>query len=129
MNKVFLIGNLGADATTKHTQGGKPIVGFTIATSSKWNDKESGKLQERTEWHRCTAWGDRWTNVVPYLKKGTKIAVEGEIRYRNAEKDGVKVTYTDINVTEIELVGARKDGGEREKPAQQSMDVDDDIPF
>jgi single-strand DNA-binding protein len=128
MNKVFLAGNLGNDAEVKHTTGGQMIISFSLATTSKWNDKNTGKLQERTEWHRCSAWGERWKNVAPYLTKGSKIAVIGDVRYRQADKDGVKVTYTDINVDEIELLSSKKDGEQRQAK-QQALDVDDDLPF
>jgi single-strand DNA-binding protein len=135
MNHVILIGNLGQDAETKHTQGGAMIVSLNLATTSKWTDKQSGKAQERVEWHRCSAWGDHWKNVVPYLTKGTKVSVIGEIRYRDVEKDGVKVRYTDINVEKIELLGSKRDDGnagyeaKREHAKQKSFDEVDDITF
>ena len=145
MNRIMLIGHLGRDAEQRHTQSGSQLVSFTLATTSKWKD-DGGKLQERTEWHRCTAWGDRYRNLFPYLTKGAHIALEGEVRYRKGEHEGKTITYTDIHVNHIELVGSRRDGGQRQerqmgpssadangsRPSQQKpaqMDFDDDIPF
>lgn len=136
MNKVLLIGYLGRDAELKRTQAGRPLVGFTVATTAKWKD-DKGQRQERTEWHRCTAWGDRWERVLPYLHKGAKVCVEGEVRYREGEtKDGVKAHYTDIHVNEIELISTRRDdehhrskplgSGKRQAAPEQ---VDDELPF
>jgi single-strand DNA-binding protein len=130
MNKVMFIGHLGKDAEVRHTTGGKAMVNFTLATTTKWKDQQ-GKRQERTEWHRCTCWGERWENVVQYLHKGQKIYVEGEVRYREGEKDGVKTHYTDIHVDEIELIGPKRDDGARQErqQAKKQVEIDDDIPF
>jgi single-strand DNA-binding protein len=138
MNKVILIGHLGKDAEVKHTSGGKQLMNFTVATTNRWKDQE-GKRQERTEWHRCTAWGDRWQGVLPYLHKGQRVCVEGEVRYREGEtKDGAKSHYTDIHVEAIELVGAKRDdaahqakplGKGKQQQAAQQMDLDDELPF
>lgn len=139
MNKAILIGHLGKDVEAKHTTGGKQLINFSLATTQKWKD-QNGKRQERTEWHRCTAWGDRWSGIIPYLHKGTKVCVEGEIRYREGEtKDGAKSHYTDIVVDSIELVGTKRDdearqerplGGKQQKTEPQTqMDLDDDLPF
>jgi single-strand DNA-binding protein len=143
MNRVILIGHLGKDVETKHTQGGQQLISFNLATTQKWKD-DKGQRQERTEWHRCTGWGDRWGGVTPYLVKGTKVAVEGDIRYRTVEKDGKNVVYTDIHVNHIELLTSKREGGDQQQSRgmgpsgsdrdrgasqQKQMEFDDDIPF
>ena len=138
MNKVILIGFLGKDAEVKQTPGGKQLVSFSVATTTRWKDQK-GERQERTEWHRCTAWGDHWNGVLPYLHRGQKVCVEGELRYREGKsEDGGRTFYTDIHVDGIELVGKKSDDDARQqkplgkgKPqaAQQQMDLDDNLPF
>ena len=140
MNRLILIGYMGKDAELKHTQSGKQLINFTVATTTKWKDGD-GKRQERTEWHRCTAWGDRWQGVIPYLHKGQKVCVEGEVRYRDYKtEDGKKAHYTDIHVDSIELLGSKADSAAREarplgdgkrqaQQEKQQLDLDDDLPF
>jgi single-strand DNA-binding protein len=142
MNRVILIGHLGKDAESKHTQGGQQLISFSLATTAKWKDGKGGR-QERTEWHRCTGWGEHWNGVLPYLVKGTKVAVEGEVRYRESERDGKKITYTDIHVGHVELLSTSRGGAMQERQQmgpsaadsnrgakpQKQMEFDDDIPF
>ncbi len=140
MNKVILMGNLGADAELRMTGGGKPVMNFQVATSESWKD-QSGQKQERTEWHRCVMWGDRAEKLAKHLTKGTKLVVEGSIRYSKYEKNGETRYATDINVERIEFAGSKRDtqtsgpsdyaGGYQKKneEKQGALPVDDDIPF
>ena len=83
VNKVILIGNLGADPEVRHTQDGRPIVNLRMATSESWRDKASGERKERTEWHRVVIFSEPLCRVAEqYLKKGSKIYVEGQLQTR-----------------------------------------------
>jgi single-strand DNA-binding protein len=83
VNKVILIGNLGADPEVRHTQDGRPIVNLRLATSESWRDKASGERKERTEWHRVVIFSEPLCRVAEqYLKKGSKIYIEGSLQTR-----------------------------------------------
>lgn len=100
-NKVSLIGRLGKDAETKALESGKKKTTFSLATTETYkNDK--GEKVENTEWHRCTLWG--FDNLVPHLKKGILIDLEGKLHYGEYEKDGIKHYTTEIIVSEIILL-------------------------
>jgi single-strand DNA-binding protein len=83
VNKVILVGNLGADPEVRHTQDGRPVVNLRLATSESWRDKQSGERKERTEWHRVVIFNENLAKVAEqYLKKGAKIYVEGQLQTR-----------------------------------------------
>jgi single-strand DNA-binding protein len=83
VNKVILVGNLGADPEVRHTQDGRPIVNIRLATSESWRDKQSGERKERTEWHRVVIFNENLAKVAEqYLKKGAKVYVEGQLQTR-----------------------------------------------
>jgi single-strand DNA-binding protein len=157
LNKVTLIGNLGADPEVRSTSGGNKVANFSLATSRQWTSA-SGEKQEKTEWHKCVAWnqGSRGTGLADiierYAKKGDKLFVEGAIEYRQYEDKEKQTRYvTEINVREIILLGGGRGGdagfdsgarparatagakapasaeGFEEFPA--AMDGDDDLPF
>lgn len=112
LNKVMLIGNLGADPELKYTQGGQSVLKMRLATTEKFQNK-AGEQQERTEWHNVVLWGKRAEALHKFLHKGKTIYVEGRIQTRSYEdKDGVKKYATDINANDIILLGGRSDGGE-----------------
>ena len=95
VNKVILVGNLGRDAETKFTPGGQSVTKFSVATSRRWKDQQSGEWKEETNWSNVTLW--RAENLAPYLTKGTKVYVEGRLQTRSYEdKDGKKVYATDV---------------------------------
>lgn len=128
VNKVILLGRLGMDAELKVTQGGQSYANFSLATSETWKDKEGNK-QEKTEWHRCTMWGDRAKNLAQYLTKGKMLYVEGSLETRTYEKDGEKRYATGIKVHTVEFAGDSKksDGnGSSAKPVAASSSSDDD---
>jgi len=154
LNKVTLIGNLGADPEIRTTPNGSKVATFSIATSRSWSSA-SGEKQEKTEWHKCVAWnaGARGTGladvVEKYVKKGDKLYIEGRIEYRQYEDKDKQTKYiTEINVREILLLGGGRGGGEgfeSSRPAKaaaggkgsdagfsdfpEAMDGDDDLPF
>ncbi|UXI67156.1 single-stranded DNA-binding protein [Tahibacter amnicola] len=110
INKVILVGNLGADPETRYTPGGSAITSIRIATSESWKDKQTGEQQERTEWHRVKFFGRLAEIAGEYLKKGSQVYVEGKLRTEEWEKDGVKRYSTDVIADEMQMLGGR--GGE-----------------
>jgi len=142
MNRVTLIGNLGADPEVRHTQSGQKIVSMNIATSERWKDQRSGEARERTEWHRVVIFNEGLATVAEkYLAKGAKILVEGKLSTRKWQDQQGNDRYT----TEIVLspfngiltfLDSRRNGNgngaERTNgapPAGPSGDLDDEIPF
>lgn len=98
INKVILIGNLGGDPEVRHMPNGNAVANITLATSESWNDRNTGQKQERTEWHRVAFFGRLAEVVGQYLRKGSKIYVEGRLQTREWEKDGVKRYTTEVIV-------------------------------
>lgn len=140
MNRVILIGNLGADAELRYTGSGQPVASMRLATSEKWQGKD-GQQQERTDWHSLTLWGKRAEALAKYLTKGSRIAVQGRIQYREYEdRSGNKRWSTDIIVDDVELLGGRdgvqRDNGQRFAPPPNDWgsssgagDFAEDVPF
>ncbi len=110
MNRVTLIGNIGADAELKITPSGGAVLKFTLATSERWTDKSTGEKKDKTEWHRCVSFQKSAEKLAQYLVKGTKIAVEGAMTYGKYEKDGVTHYTADVKVQNIEFVGSKGGG-------------------
>ncbi len=105
VNKVILLGHLGKDAETKFTPGGQARTTFTLATSRRWKDQQSGEWKEETEWHRVTYW--RAENVANYLLKGKQVYLEGRLRtYSYDDKDGQKRYATEIVCEDLILLGS-----------------------
>jgi len=145
LNKVMLIGNLGADPEIRHTQDGRKIANFRIATSEQWRDKHTGERREKTEWHRIVVFNENLAKIVEqYIKKGSKVYVEGQLQTRKwqdqsgADRYSTEVVLQGFNC-QIQMLGD-KGGGRGEyddepraqsKPAQQGANVpyDDEIPF
>jgi single-strand DNA-binding protein len=127
INKVILVGNLGADPEVRYTGGGTAIASLRIATSEQWTDKQSGQKQERTEWHRVKLFGRLAEIAGEYLKKGSQIYVEGSLRTdKYTDKDGIERYSTDIIGNDLQMLGGRGaeggastgggGGGYRERP-------------
>jgi single-strand DNA-binding protein len=111
INKVIIVGNLGADPETRYTGSGTAITSLRIATSEAWNDKQSGEKQERTEWHRVKLFGKLAEIAGEYLKKGRQVYIEGSLRTdKYTDKDGVERYSTDIIANEMQMLGGQ--GGE-----------------
>ncbi len=112
VNKVILVGNLGADPEVKYTAGGTAICTLSVATSESWKDKQSGEQQERTEWHRVKMFGRLAEIAGEYLKKGRQIYVEGSIRTdKYTDKEGIQRYSTDIIGNEMQMLGGNEGGG------------------
>ncbi len=150
VNKVILVGNVGADPETRYMPNGNAVTNITLATSETWKDKNTGEQQERTEWHRVTFYQRLAEIVAEYVRKGSKLYVEGRLQTRSWEQDGVKRYATDVIANEMQMLDSRSGGGNGGggyQPAQQpaqpqsspqnapqsapaGMDsFDDDIPF
>jgi single-strand DNA-binding protein len=117
VNKVIIIGNLGADPELKYTPSGKAVANLRIATAEAWKDK-SGAKQEKTEWHRVTVWGDMAENCSKYLSKGRSCYVEGRLETRSYDKNGQKHYATDIVAERVVFLGGGS--GERSQGSGDS---------
>ncbi|MGA9422004.1 MAG: single-stranded DNA-binding protein [Rhodanobacteraceae bacterium] len=112
INKVILIGNLGADPETRYTANGAAITTIRLATSESWKDKQTGEQQERTEWHRVKFFGRLAEIAGEYLKKGRQVYIEGSIRTdKFTGNDGVEKYFTDIIANEMQMLGGIGEGG------------------
>jgi len=111
VNKVILIGNCGNDPETRYMPNGGAVTNVSIATSESWKDKQSGQMQERTEWHRCVFYQRLAEIAGEYLKKGSKVYVEGSLRTRKwAGQDGQDRYTTEIIVSEMQMLDGRGEG-------------------
>ena len=111
INKVILVGNLGVDPETRYTQGGSPVTNFRIATSENWKDKQSGESKERTEWHSIVCFGRLAEIAGEYLRKGSKVYVEGSLRTSSWEADGQTRYKTEVICNEMQMLDSRGGGG------------------
>lgn len=158
VNKVILVGNCGQDPETRYTPDGMAITTLSLATSESWKDKQTGQQQERTEWHRVVLYGRVAEIAGEYVGKGSQVYIEGKLRTRKWEKDGVERYTTEIVVDlqgTMQLLGGNRQGdgqgqkptqggqqtprsAPKQRPAQQPAgqqpyppqdDLDDDLPF
>ena len=110
INKVTLIGNLGADPELRYTGGGTAVCQLRVATAETWNDKQSGQRQERTEWHRVVLFGKLGEIAQEYLRKGRQVYIEGSLRTKEyTDKEGIKRYATEVIATDMQMLGG--DGG------------------
>ena len=141
VNKVILIGNLGADPEVKYTPDGVAVANFNLATTENWTSR-SGERQERTEWHRIVMWRKLAEIAGQYLKKGSKIYAEGKLQTRSWEdQSGQKRYMTEVVVNDMQMLDSRGDsaassggqGAEARPPASvdyaPAEGADDDLPF
>ena len=111
VNKVILIGNLGKDPETRVSPGGGSITNITVATSESWKDKQTGENQERTEWHRVVFFGRLGEIAGTYLKKGSKVYIEGSLRTRKWQDQSGQDKYTtEIVANEMQMLDSRGSG-------------------
>jgi single-strand DNA-binding protein len=148
LNKVILIGNLGADPETRAMPSGTTVANLRVATSESWRDKQSGEQQERTEWHRVALFGRLGEIAAEYLRKGSQVYIEGSLRTRKwQDKQGAERYTTEIVANEMLMLGGRSSGAGAAAPeardrsdmvepaaraepaARGGNDFDDDIPF
>lgn len=113
VNKVILVGRLGKDPETRNFEGGGVNCTFSIATSETWKDKQTGEKKERTEWHNIVIWGKLAEIAAKYLHKGDQVYVEGKMRTRNWEKDGITRYITEVFVDEMVMLSTKKDSASR----------------
>lgn len=152
INKVILVATLVADPETRYSAGGMAVCNVRMATNESWTDKNTGQKQERSEYHRVTFFGKLAEIAGEYLKKGRQVYVEGSLRTdKYTDKEGVERYSTSIIASEMQMLGGKPEGGERDqapretgggqragsarpqrasqaKPAEQDFE-DDDIPF
>ena len=152
VNKVILVGNLGRDPEIRRTQDGRPIANLSVATSESWRDKATGERKEKTEWHRVVIFNEGLCKVVEqYLKKGSKVYLEGQLQTRKyTDKDGNEKYSTEVVLqsfnSQLTMLDTRSGGGAdssdgddfgargastAKKPAMAGKrgDMDDEIPF
>jgi single-strand DNA-binding protein len=135
VNKVILIGNLGKDPEIRYSPSGQPVTKFSLATGSRWKDKE-GQWQDRTDWHNIVAFGRMAEVCNEYLKKGRQVYIEGRIQTRSYDdRDGNKRWITEIIAQNVNLLG-RKGEPEEEVPeetdqplVEETKTEDEDLPF
>lgn len=134
VNKVILVGNLGADPEIRNTQDGRPIVNLRIATSENWRDKSTGERKERTEWHRVVIFSEGLAKVAEqYLKKGSKVYIEGQLQTRKwqdqngQDRYSTEIVISGFNGTLTMLDG--KDSSKEDQNQDSAQDWDDESPF
>ena len=139
INKVILVGNLGRDPETRYLPSGGAVTNVSLATSRSWKDRDSGEQKEKTEWHRIVFFNRLGEIAGEYLKRGSKVYVEGELRTREWEKEGQKHFTTEIVANEMQMLDSKGGNSDYEKNNNSSIAapsslsssdmVDDDIPF
>lgn len=142
VNKVILVGNLGADPETRYTPSGSAVTKIRVATSESWKDRQTGERQERTEWHRIVFFGRLAEIAGEYLKKGSQVYLEGSLRTDKWQDQSGQDRYTtEIVANEMQMLGGRpgggapassgqpRSGGTQEPAAGPEPVLDDDIPF
>ena len=122
-NKIDLIGFVGADPETHQTREGTPMTRFTLATTERWKDKDE-HLQQHTEWHRIVFFGASATQLAEFVRKGSLLEVEGSVRSRSYEKDGVTRIAYEVRGTEYRLLD-RRAGNDEESAAAAEMPPED----
>lgn len=123
LNKVLIIGNLGKDPETRYAPSGDAICNLTIATSESWKDKATGEKKESTEWHRVVFFGKVAEIANQYLRKGSKIYVEGSLRTRKWQDNNGQDRYTtEIRGDQLKMLGGKQDGGGEPSAPHQSAD-------
>lgn len=137
VNKVILIGNIGNDPEVKFLPSGGAVTTMSLATSESWKDKQTGQMQERTEWHRVVFFNKLAEIAGEYLRKGSKVYVEGSLRTRKWQgQDGSDRYTTEIVGSEMQMLDGKSDKPQEHQhqsaapaPSEPSPDFDDDIPF
>lgn len=138
VNKVLLIGNLGRDPEVRYTTGGSAVANFTLATTERWNDPNSGEKKEKTEWHRIVVWGKQAEIAGEYLRKGRQVFIEGSLQTREwTDREGNKRYTTEIRAQRFQMLGRPGDAPAAAPAAEDGVAVaepeagfaEDDIPF
>jgi|TARA_R110000765_G_scaffold162293_1_gene267038 single-strand DNA-binding protein len=119
INKVIIIGNVGQDPETKYMPSGGAVTNLSIATSESWKDKQTGQPQERTEWHRVIFFNRLAEIAAEYVRKGSKVYVEGALRTRQWDQDGVKRYSTEIVASQMQMLDSKPQGQQAPPQRQQ----------
>lgn len=124
VNKVILVGHLGQDPEVRYMPNGGAVANLTVATSDTWRDKQSGEQKERTEWHRVTLYGKLAEVAGEYLRKGSQVYIEGQLRTRKWQDQSGQDRYTTEVIVDIggsmQMLGGKQDGGQQNNQRQQS---------
>ena len=128
LNKAIIVGNLGQDPEKKVSDNGTVITTFSVATTEKWKDKNSGETTEQTEWHRVVTFRRLAEICADYLRKGSKVYIEGKLQTRSWDKDGMKIYSTEIVAQEMKMldskpVGNNQDQGRHQGYEQSEIDI------
>jgi single-strand DNA-binding protein len=134
VNKVILLGNLGSDPEIRYTQSGDAVVNLSVATTEQWKDKATGQTKENTEWHRVGIFGKPAEIAAKYLKKGSKIYIEGRIKYKKyTDKTGSEKLSVEITSETFKMLASPNDLKQTQPQQKESKeihdDLNDDIPF
>ncbi|MCX7985130.1 MAG: single-stranded DNA-binding protein [Bacteroidetes bacterium] len=128
VNKVILIGNLGQDPEVRYTSTGIAVASFSIATNETYKDQQEQKIKERTQWHNIIAWNKLAEICSQYLKRGSKVYIEGKIQYRTFDdKNGVRRTVTEIIADQLVMLDSRGDAGSV-TPESKTNEISNAIP-
>lgn len=142
VNKVIILGNVGNDPEVKYMPNGNAVANITVATSETWKDKNTGDQQEKTEWHRVIFFNRLAEIVEQYVKKGSKLYIEGRLQTRSWEQEGVKRYTTEIVASEMQMISTRhgevgtndkvntaRDSAQGQQQGGSFDNFDSDIPF
>jgi len=144
INKVIIVGNLGADPETRYMPSGSAVTNLSVATSEQWKDKQTGEQKERTEWHKVAMFNRLAEIAAEYLRKGSQVYIEGKLRTRKwQDRDGNDRWTTEVIADEMQMLGGRGGGGSAPMasdsgpgggssggpPQGPPDDFEDDIPF
>jgi single-strand DNA-binding protein len=126
VNKVILVGNVGRDPETRYMPSGGAVCNLALATSETWKDKNTGQNQERTEWHRIVFFNRLAEIVNEYVRKGSKLYIEGSLRTRSWEQDGIKRYATEIVANEMQMLDSRG-GASNDNYSGMNQDMNQDM--
>lgn len=135
INSVILAGNLTRDPEIRRTQSGMPIVSFSLAVNERAKNRQTGEWEDRPNFFDVSAFGERWEKLANYMRKGTKVTVQGRLRQSSWEKDGQRRSKVDVVAMEIELPPKQGGGQRHDEPEYVEAEVyegpyaDSDIPF
>ena len=129
VNNVMLLGNVGRDPEFKILSNGQPVVNFTLATTDRWFDKDSGQQKEATEWHSVVAFRKVAELIERHVHKGSQVYLEGRLKTRSWEKDGVKHFKTEVEVSKIEFLGKKEEPLKADKSYHSDRFNKDVAPF
>ena len=128
INKVILLGNLGQDPEVRHMPSGGAVTNISIATSESWKDKETGQQQDKTEWHKVVFFNRLAEIAGEYLKKGSKVYIEGSLRTRSWEQEGIKRYATEIVASDMQMLDSKNANAVNEYAAKDDR-YTADAPF